>query len=229
MRKTIILTTVPILLFCLGACQKEKVPSDPEKVVMLLPVKDEACITGTAISASENTVEFTWSAADNTETYELNLKNLFSGKTDVYSTSKTNFDATLSRNTPYSWFVVSKTSISEKTATSETWKFYNSGLGTVSYAPFPAEIVSPVMGQNISASPGKISLDWSGSDVDNDIASYDVYFGMSNSPAVLKTNLTESVLNEIEVTSGSTYFWKIVTRDSKGNTSESVIYQFKVN
>jgi hypothetical protein len=229
MRKPILLVVISVLLFCLGACKKDKTPSDPEKVVLLLPAKDEACTTGIVISASENTVHFTWNSAENTEVYELNVKNLLSGKVDIHSTSNTEFDAQLSRNTPYSWFIVSKTASSAKTAVSEIWKFYNSGLGTVSYAPYPAEIVSPIMGQNISASAGKISLDWNGSDVDNDVATYDVYLGTSSTPVSLKSNLTESVLNEVEVTSGSTYYWKIITKDLKGNTSESGVYQFKVN
>jgi hypothetical protein len=54
--------------------------------------------------------------------------------------------------------------------TSETWKFYNSGSGTIAYAPFPAEVVSPLMGQNVTASINKIALEWIGSDANNNIA-----------------------------------------------------------
>jgi hypothetical protein len=36
-------------------------------------------------------------------------------------------------------------------------------------------------------------------------------------------------LNNVSVTSKNTYYWKIVTKDSQGNSSDSDIFVFKVN
>jgi hypothetical protein len=36
-------------------------------------------------------------------------------------------------------------------------------------------------------------------------------------------------LSDVSVSSSTTYYWKVITRDSKGNTSESEVGQFRVN
>jgi hypothetical protein len=36
-------------------------------------------------------------------------------------------------------------------------------------------------------------------------------------------------LNGVAVSSGVTYYWKIVTKDIQGNISDSGIFQFKTN
>ncbi|MBL4939285.1 MAG: hypothetical protein JKY16_03250, partial [Lutibacter sp.] len=111
------------------------------------------------------------------------------------------------------------------TAKSAEWKFYNSGDAVITYAPFPAELIGPVMGSSTSEST--VTLEWSGSDVDNDIKEYEVYFGLSNPPI---TNLDTTTNQKIEnvAVSANTYYWKVVTRDDEGNTSTSEVFQFKV-
>ena len=227
MRKYLLIN-ISFVLLALSACNKEKTPSDPEQAVLLLPLKDEACITGTVLSETENSVQFTWASAKNTDTYGLAIKNLLTGKIELYASSKTEFDAKLSRNTPYSWFVVSKSEVSTNVATSETWKFYNSGFGTVAYSPYPADIIAPAMGQNVVAIAGKIKLEWAGSDADNDLVSYDIYFGTSATPPLLKAGVVAMKLEDVSVFSNTTYYWKVVSKDAKGNSSESTVFQFIV-
>jgi hypothetical protein len=223
-------------LLCIGClflgCKKDKKPPvvlSPVKALLVFPAQDALCTQGTVISGTQSTLAFTWSAADNADSYILSLKNLLTGTTATQTASTNHAAITVLRNTPYSWFVTSVSSKTTVTAQSDIWKFYNSGPGVVSYAPFPAELLTPVLGQNVTAVNGKISLDWNGSDVDNDIAGYDVYFGTTAAPSLYQSNLTDTILNNIAVTSGATYYWKIVTRDAKGNTSESAVFQFTVN
>jgi hypothetical protein len=115
------------------------------------------------------------------------------------------------------------------TALSDTWKFYNAGEAVTSYAPFPADMVTPKMAQRITPVAGKISLDWTGSDVDSDIANYDIYLGTTATPTLLKANQVDSALPDVTVTAGTTYYWKVITRDSKGNTSDSGVFIFYTN
>ena len=235
MRNILFLLSVIILATSCGKDPSEKpVPQPPvvklpTKSVLTFPVQNEACSEGTIVSTAESKILFKWNSSTNTESYDLNIKNLTTGVIINKSTTSTELEVTLSRNTPYSWHVVSRSGKTTETATSDVWKFYNSGPGTVTYAPFPAEITSPVMGQSVTATNGFITLDWAGSDVDGDIVGYDVYFGKSNTPELLKNNLAESVLNGVSVASNTTYYWKIITKDSKGNTSHSVVSQLKVN
>jgi hypothetical protein len=218
------------LVVVLTTCgKKESIPPAPEASVLVAPLKDEVCTAGKIISDTESTIEFKWSAAANAESYELTIKNLLTNSVSNQQTSTTSLEVTLKRNTPYSWFITSKSSKSLTTASSPVWKFYNSGLGVISYPPYPAEIISPTLGQKLSATNGKITLQWRGLDTDNDIANYDVYFGTTNTPAILQSKLTESSLSNVSVNSATTYYWKVITRDTKGNTSDSGLYQFSIN
>jgi hypothetical protein len=219
-----------VLLLTLFACGKEKSePPAPEAAVLLAPIKDEVCLSGKVISDSESTIEFKWAAAANAETYELSVKNLLTNAISTQLTSNTSLELTLKRNTPYSWFVSSKSSKNATVALSQTWKFYNSGNGVTSYPPFPAEIISPTLGQKVTPVNGKITLQWRGSDSDNDIVNYDLYFGTSNNPAIFQSKITDASFPNVTVNSATTYYWKVITRDANGNTSDSGVYSFSVN
>ncbi len=226
---------ITIILLCTlsWSCKKNpspEPPKNPAKAVLTFPAQNEACTTGTIISATQSSVEFKWNKSENTDSYELVLKNLESGTSTTNPAGANNqLVLTINRNTPYSWYIISKLAASTTPAQSETWKFYNAGPATSSYAPFPADALTPVMGANVTATAGKISLSWTGSDADNDIATYDVYLGTSNTPAILSSNVTASPLANVTVSANTTYFWKVITKDSKGNTSDSGVYQFKVN
>lgn len=227
MRKHLLLC---LLCFAVISCKKTPKPAiPPSKAVLSLPANNEACTSGTIVSPLLSTVVFKWNAAQNADSYELTIKNLESGTTTTQTTSALELSVSLTRNMPYSWFVTAKSSKTTETAQSDTWKFYNAGEAASAYAPFPAEIVSPLMGARITPASGKITLSWTGSDVDNDIASYDVYLGTTNNPALLKANHNTGSLADVSVNAGSTYYWKVITRDSKGNTSDSGIYIFYTN
>lgn len=222
-----------LLLTAMG-CGKKSSPTPapdltPGKTVLTLPKQNEACTSGTIISATQSSVLFTWGTSNNADSYDLNLKNLLTGATTTQTTSTTQLQITLSRNMPYSWYIVSKSSKSATTVQSDTWKFYNAGAGTVSYAPYPADVVAPAFGQNVAAPAGTINLSWKGSSVGGNITGYDVYFGTSTSPGVLKSNVTDSFYNNVSVISGTQYYWKVITKDANGNTSDSGLFQFKVN
>jgi len=219
------LLSMIILTGCGGHKGNTPAPA-PGKAALLAPAQNEVCTQGTVISASQSTVTLKWAAAANATGYEIKIKNLEDGTTISQTTGNTQFDATLKRNTPYSWSVTSKAANTTTTTQSDIWKFYNSGPAVVNYAPFPAEILAPAMNQTITISNGKVTLSWNGSDVDNDIVNYDIYLGDSSSPALLQGKVLESTLKDVSVSVGKTYYWKVITRDSKGNTSDSGIYQF---
>lgn len=227
MRRGIILILV-LALFA-GCKKRTYVPYPPTKVSLVFPAKDAPCTTGTVISSSQNTVVFQWNSSEYTDSYELHLKNLLTDASTTTAVTSNQLEVTLSRNTPYSWYIVSINKYSTEHVQSDVWKFYNSGPGVLSYAPYPAEILTPTFGQSVTVTAGKLNLDWNGSDVDNDIATYDVYFGTTATPAVFRSGLTESIAIDVPVTSGNTYYWKVITKDKQGNSSDSGLYQFKVN
>ncbi|MEH6681694.1 MAG: hypothetical protein V7724_14185 [Sediminicola sp.] len=77
---------------------------------------------------------------------------------------------------------MSKSDSTDETTESEIWKFYNAGEGTVNYAPFPADLLSPTNNEAVSVGPGSVLLHWEVSDIDGDIVSYQVFLGMESPP-----------------------------------------------
>lgn len=227
---TRLISAIILLILAVPGCKKkEPAVLPPGKAVLISPLNNEACTTGKIISEIESVLLFEWNPGPNTESYSLTLKNLKTGELIDKESKVPNLELRILKNTPYSWFIKSRSSKTANSAQSDTWKFYNSGPGETSNAPFPAEIAKPLMGQTVIATNGNITLDWAGSDVDGDISNFDVYIGLNSLPALLKSNVAESILNDVAVESGKTYFWKIVTRDTRGNTSVSAVFQFIVN
>lgn len=224
-----------ILATSLLACKKGKTSSPvvtaPGKAILQFPEANSTCTKGTLLPATEeSTVAFSWNSSTDSETYDVYIKNLLSGVISTKSSSSTQLQVNLKQNTPYSWYVVSKSSQTLATSKSEVWKFYNTGAATSSYAPFPADLLLPTNGQKITATGDKIVLDWNGYDVDNDLIGYDIYMGSNLLDMVMiKNNNTESILNDVIVKKGATYYWKVVTKDSKGNSSASETFWFIVN
>jgi hypothetical protein len=228
--KNYILTV--FILLMLASCSKTPAPvavPSPVATTLVSPAQTSVCTTGIVISATQSAVQFNWNASANTDTYNLVIKNLLTSTYTVQNTASTQYTAILSRNTPYSWFVSSKSSKTTDTAKSDVWKFYNSGPAVISYAPFPADLKTPTFGQVVSTTTGTVNLTWVGSSVSaGTIVNYDVYFGTTLTPALYKATVTDQFLNSVPVASGSTYYWKVITRDNAGNTSDSGVFLFSV-
>lgn len=227
---------IPILLIAVS-CKKK--PSDvpqpspvlmPSKATLMLPKLNEPCTSGAIISATESIIQFKWGKAENTDSYDLVVKNLLTNISTTYSAgANLQQEVTLPRNAPFSWYVLSKSAIITLPAQSDTWKFYTSGPANVFYAPYPADEMIPAIGANIAATNNKITLDWNGSDADNDIVAYDIYLGTTATPVLLSANVANSILADVTVSANTVYYWRVVTKDGKGNTSDSGVYQFEIN
>lgn len=217
------------LVICAAlACKKEEpapaiIGGELSHVQLIFPLKNSECNVGTDSAGTVSTIKFEWRAEGEPDEYELNITNLFTSEASAYTTAVDTFSAVLPRATPFSWFVIAGSD------TSDVWKFYNSGDGVASYAPFPADIVFPAMSENITAPSGSITLQWEGADVDDDISGYDVYFGLENPPPRVAEYIPQSELSGVSVEVGNIYYWSVTTRDEHGHESESGVFQFKVD
>lgn len=202
-------------------------PIDPPQAASLIfPDNNTECNEGTVVSMTNSVVTFRWTASQNTDSYEVNLRNL-DANTTTKSTANTNeADINILRGTPYEWFVISKVQGTSETASSPAFKFYNAGPGVENYAPFPAEAVNPTRGATVQNS-GNLALRWTGSDVDNDIVAYEVLFGTDTVPATSLGTTAETTI-EVTIASGEIYYWRVISRDSQDNTSQSEIFEFSV-
>jgi len=202
--------------------------ADPVASVLTFPDNNQECNQGVEVNPTQSRVTFTWNASDNTDSYELVLRNLENNSTTNHISSTNQVDITLLKGTPYSWYVISKSTNTPNTAESSTWRFYNAGDAVQSYAPFPADVVAPAMGANLNGVTN-VTLEWSGHDVDNDITGYDIYFD-TTSPPVAQLGSTQTALTaDAVVSSGTVYYWRIITKDSQDNNSQSTIFEFRVD
>ena len=88
---------------------------------------------------------------------------------------------------------------------------------------FPAELTSPISGSTVSPVNGVITLQWSCTDADNDLASFSVYLDATDGSTLLETLDYTSTTTSMETTvaSSTVYYWKVVAVDSEGNQSDS--------
>lgn len=223
-------------IFLIVACSKgggESPAPDPDPIAsptastLVFPENNTECNEGTSLNDKESNVIFKWNASDNTDSYTFNVTNLNTGTTSTANTNTNEILVTILKGTPYSWSVISRANGTDKTGISPTWKFYNQGPGLESFAPFPANAISPKRGTTVPTS-NTITLEWEASDVDNDIISYGVFLGTSATTMVNISTTTTTSLANVAVTSNTIYYWQIITKDNNNHSSKSDVFEFKV-
>lgn len=216
-----------LLISCGGGSGSEDVaPTPPAKASLIFPEENSECNEGTKISDTQSSVNFDWSDAQNATSYEITIKNLTTGISSKHTSNTSTKAITINRATPYSWYVVSKNDAGE-TATSSTWKFYNAGDAESSHAPFPADLVKPTMGTSFDNTISSVTLEWLGSDIDNDIKQYTILMDSTTPPTNTISTITSTTLN-VNVSSNTIYYWRVITEDNKGNSSSSQIFEFRI-
>ena len=200
----------------------------PTAAALTFPDNNQECNQGTDVNATQSSVTFTWTASTNTNSYDVKLKDLDAGTTTTHSSNTNELAITIKKGTPYSWYVVSKSTATTETAQSDTWKFYNAGDAVQSHAPFPADLVAPTMGANLNGVTS-VTLEWAGSDIDNDITGYEIYFETATPPTAQIGAAQTATTIDATVAAGNVYYWRVITTDAEGNNSQSEIFEFRVD
>lgn len=200
---------------------------NPVAAILIFPENNTECTEGTPVSDTESDVNFQWNASENTDTYSITLTNLNTNESFTSDQGATERVIRLKRGTPYEWSVTSKADDTNTSATSEKWRFYNEGPGLQSYAPFPAEAIRPSVGATL-ATTQTITLEWSATDIDNDLEEYEVFLGTSENGMASLGVLATNSLGDISVIPGSTYFWQVKATDNRGNSSYSAVFDFTI-
>lgn len=206
----------------------EVMVADPKATTLIFPGDNTECNEGVVVDETRSRVTFEWNVAADTDNYVLSLRNISTNQTTTSTISAVQFEVVIDRGTPYEWFVTSQAAGTTVTADSPKFKFYNQGAGIENYAPFPAEAVNPTRGANVTNSGGTVTLEWKGTDIDDDIASYEVFFGTDVDPTV-SSGTTSEVTLDVTVAAENIYYWRVVSTDTQGNTSQSEIFEFQVS
>lgn len=205
-------------------------PDPPSAATLVFPFENSECTTGVDLNTDFSEVTFEWNASENTDIYTLEVVNLNSATPpQTLFTAETTATLAIARGTPFSWSVTSRNNESQESAESETWLFYNAGT-IVNYPPFPATIIAPESGSTaVKNQNDEVLFDWDGIDVENDIVTYELFFA-TGSPDVLTSFYlgAESTFAISGLESASVNYWKVITTDAQGNTSDSGVYDFKV-
>lgn len=205
----------------------EVVELQPGSAELLFPLRDVVCTTGVFISETQSNVTFTWTATENTDSYDLILTNLNDNSVEVLEASTNELPVDLLQNNPYSWSIISKSNASTLTGTSPEWRFYNASQGLDNAAPYPAQLANISNSLNIVA--GSVELTWQGADPDgaDDIVSYNVFVGTTTNLDVITTNVNSTSYTTESLSTGI-YFWRVETIDSVGNRTSSQINSFVI-
>ena len=130
-----------MILIVLG-CGPDPIP-DPESVFLIAPDNLESCTTASRVNDLERQVRFQWTAALNTDQYELVIENTLTNQQFRSTTYLLNVSVILPAGAPYRWFVRSKSSLTPVTSDSQSWSFYLEDSPEESHFPFPAKLISP--------------------------------------------------------------------------------------
>lgn len=233
MKKNLIYSLLIVFYFL--SCSKDSNTqtnvASPEKATLIYPDNNSACVTDGAISDIVSAVIFSWNASSNTDYYDLSITNLNTNSATTYSKiNSTSKSVNLSRGTPYSWFITSKSNGTSNSAQSDTWQFYLAGEGVVNYAPFPADLVYPENGITVSSSSGTVNLSWTCVDLDSENLTYTLYFDTIDglqTPIEAYTNLSTTNL-DVSVSANTTYYWRVVSSDGY-NHSYSLVQGFRTD
>ena len=104
------------------------------------------------------------------------------------------------------------------------------GDGETNSAPFTADLISPASGEAIQLLDGAFNFIWSGADPDGDAMLYTLYVDSIDglqTPPDRQTDISSTSLS-VELISSTVYYWRVLSRDTNGNTSYSQVKSFRV-
>jgi hypothetical protein len=214
-RKNIILVMLLVLsgLFTMQSCTKEDntpiltfsaaVPANPTPAVAAV------------IQMSGTSYDLKWEGKVTT-TWDIHV-----GTTDKPGLTKagltTNaYTFTATEGGEYFWYVTTKDA-NGMVSTSPTWSFFLNNPPSVPKLKTPA---ANAVGFSVVG-----ALTWSVTDPEGDPMTYDVYLGTTNTPGLVKSAVADSTYSPALLPT-TTYFWKVVAKDSHGASSTSVVGTF---
>jgi len=219
-----------ILILSISCSKDPAEVSNPTSFELIAPANNETCLEGSIINDNQKEIVFQWGGSTNATSYSLDIINLTTNVGQTLQSNGTSLSVKLTSAEPYSWKVIASGEAGAKSASSELWKFFLAGDEVVNYAPFPPELISPRPSATIDVnSLNEIVLNWTCSDVDNDIVTFKVYLDTTDGSTLVRE--LDYVQNNtelgVDVINDGNYFWKVVAIDSNGNSSSSGVYSFK--
>lgn len=150
---------------------------------------------------------------------ELNQQNIVGSNLANPTFTFTN----LEYNTHYYWKVFAYDG--ELSTGSYTWEFTTMQAPVNNQAPYKPKTVFPL--DETTNIERDIALVWSGSDPENDVLTYTIYFGTNHEPTnIIAEDITQTSYQLKNLLNyNTTYYWKVVANDGEFDT-ESEVWSF---
>lgn len=215
------------ILFVYGfvtGCATEDVAENtaPSVPNLIFPTNNQLC--------TDSTLLMEWSAATDNEgdavSYVL-LVAADAGFTAVFHEStvtQTTKELTFDLNESYYWRVKAIDAQEASSDFTEVHSFYSEGEGTENHVPFSAVLVAPL--EESSVASGSVKLEWTATDLDQDVLSYDVYIGTSMGTLQIETTNSTDPFYSMNAQSAITYYWRVDVKDSNGAIAIGQIWEF---
>lgn len=127
------------------------------------------------------------------------------------------FGITVESQETYYWKIIAEDEHGEK-AESEVWSF--------TMGNFPPETPINPVPENNSIDQNSTNISWECTEPDGETLTYDIYFGTTETPELLKEDYTENTYELQNITGNQKYYWKIVAKDSYGNEITGSLWNF---
>lgn len=226
MKKYIFIILIVSALFSCGGDGEDlpanNIPSIPS---LINPLNDLLC--------TDNTVIFNWNASSDLDgdiinyTIQVSKDKDFTQIVEDIKIAQTTITLTLDKGKAYYWRVKATDTSNDSSEYSSIFQFYTEGKAVQNYAPFLPELIAPALNSVIQSSA--VILKWDAQDFDNDVLTYDVYFGQENPPLQKVGNAQTDSQLSVNVISSTNYYWKVVALDGKGGKTIGQVWNFKTN
>lgn len=230
MRKTLIFVCFLLVFSCKKSDEGNPETSIEVEIPNTPPTVPLKVYPTNGLLCTENPLEFRWNSSSDKDgdaiSYEIEIArdDAFTDIVEKTSVTATTKMFTLEKGIELSWRVRAKDDQNSQSDYTPNWKFYTEGEGVVNYLPFTPTLINPTL--NTKVSNNKVVLEWTSSDVDGESLLYDIYFGGTTPPPLIKENSMDKTF-EISVDSDQTYYWQVIAKDSNGGEAIGNIWIFK--
>jgi len=170
--------------------------------------------------------DISWSGGDpdpgDTVTYDVYFGTTTPPAKLVSNQSETSYDpGTMNYLTTYYWKIVAWDN-NDASTQGYIWDFTT--MEETNNPPYAPSNPSPENGStNVDITA---NLEWIGGDPDGDSVTYDVFFGATTPPPKVASNQSATIYDPGTLEYTTTYYWKIITWDSHGVSTEGSTWQF---
>ncbi|GAA4273685.1 fibronectin type III domain-containing protein [Aquimarina gracilis] len=205
-----------------GGPQIDLSNADPTIPSLIFPTNNLTC--------TNIDLTFSWNAATDSDgdtiSYVIDISTDSSFDTIAFTVTTTQRNRTfnLDKGVTYFWRVKAMDNKGNESDYSATQSFFTEPDAAVNTLPNAPEVVSPEIGSRVSETT--ITLNWNASDADGDTLVYDVYFGDTDSPALVAEAIDVSTL-DVSVSSGTTYYWRVVAKDPNQSATMGQLWNFR--